>query len=768
MLYFDNNLNIEMINNSAEISGGAIYIINTVVDVIPKCALQMSSDQQLAVGNNFAIKSGNLMYAFPIYNCYSLHERKLIVTTSYYMERFNFSNSTLNRNDILDISSRVSSYNYCGNGAFYKSCFPGEKICLNFSALDYSNNTVYSIFEVLIEISEGRNSWNQSNLSISNSQKYQHLIESKKGTCTAIEISILYHGSFIKANGLVYVYISSLQANVIKKLTLSLNACPPGFELIKNHGACNCSSAVQKFFRVNHLEVNCDINTLSISWPFIHINNIWLGNYFNNESTFAIGGNCPLYFCSPVFDYSKAKFDHHSGTFFLVKPLDLSQASSFCRPHRKGVYCGECEEGYSVVFGSGDCMKCSNWWLLTIALYALAGPILIYVLYVLKLTLASGTMNAIIFYAQAANVNIFPFIIALPSNELPFIRFLEIFLSSINLNLGFPLCFYDGMNEFWKTVLSLVFPIYLLVIVVALIFLSRYSVWLSNRTSNCSVQVLVTVVHLSLSNLLSAIIDVLKKGKLYLDSRNGVKEQLVWLKNGDITYGSYNHSLLVAVTLIVVIGFCIPYLILLIGGRHIIKSRCGNKYFRAAYEAIHGPYKENRFYWFTARIILLISMFSLFDSDLNLYLVIMITLCLLVVFLFLQLHLRPFKNSLVGILDSAVIVNEIMLYVSGWYVVCSLEGDKDSLKIVYIIVLILVTSVFVKFVMIILYHILITQTNLNCTWNSFRLFCLKKWKRKNITFHSSVKAPLSLSDASSSFSESCSMFREPLVSDKNY
>ena len=105
LLYFDNNLNVEMINNSAEISGGAIYIINTVVDVIPKCTLQLSSNQQLAVGNNFAIKSGNLMYAVPIYNCYSLHERKLISTTSYYMERFNFSNSTLNRNDILDISS---------------------------------------------------------------------------------------------------------------------------------------------------------------------------------------------------------------------------------------------------------------------------------------------------------------------------------------------------------------------------------------------------------------------------------------------------------------------------------------------------------------------------------------------------------------------------------------------------------------------------------------------------------------------------------------
>ena len=281
LLYFDNNLNIEMINNSAEISGGAIYIINTVVDVIPKCTLQLSSNQQLAVDNNFAIKSGNLMYAVPIYNCYSVHEQKLIATTSYYMERFNLSKSTLNRNNILDISSRVSSYNHCEKDAFYKSCFPGEKIYFNLSALDYSNNAVYSIFEVFVEIGKGQNSWNQSDLSISNSQKYQSLIESKNGSCTIIEISIFYHGSFKqKANGLVYAYISSLQTNVIRKLTLSLNACPPGFELMKSHGACNCSSAVRKVIRVNHLEGSCDINTLSISWPFIHFSKIWAGELF--------------------------------------------------------------------------------------------------------------------------------------------------------------------------------------------------------------------------------------------------------------------------------------------------------------------------------------------------------------------------------------------------------------------------------------------------------------------------------------------------------
>ena len=73
-------------------------------------------------------------------------------------------------------------------------------------------------------------------------------------------------------------------------------------------------------------------------------------------------------------------------------------------------------------------------------------------------------------------------------------------VSIMNLNLGFPLCFYNGMNELWKAGFSLLFPLYFLTIVVVIIILSQFSLRLSNKIANFSVQVLVIVVHLSFTN----------------------------------------------------------------------------------------------------------------------------------------------------------------------------------------------------------------------------------------------------------------------------
>ena len=82
----------------------------------------------------------------------------------------------------------------------------------------------------------------------------------------------------------------------------------------------------------------------------------------------------------------------------------------------------------------------------------------------MRLTLTAGTLNGIIFYAQAANGGLTDLLspqggvnIVLTAAE----KLSVVFLSVLNLNFGFPLCFYDGMNELWKTCLSLIFPIYL-------------------------------------------------------------------------------------------------------------------------------------------------------------------------------------------------------------------------------------------------------------------------------------------------------------------
>ena len=73
-----------------------------------------------------------------------------------------------------------------------------------------------------------------------------------------------------------------------------------------------------------------------------------------------------------------------------------------CNYNRSSLLCGKCQKGFSLVFGSSKCLKCSNSYL---SLLALAGIVLVVFLLILKLTVAVGTINGLIFYANIVSVN---------------------------------------------------------------------------------------------------------------------------------------------------------------------------------------------------------------------------------------------------------------------------------------------------------------------------------------------------------------------------
>ena len=176
-----------------------------------------------------------------------------------------------------------------------------------------------------------------------------------------------------------------------------------------------------------------------------------------------------------------------------------------------------------------------------------------------------------------------------------FVKLSKLFIALLNLNLGFPLCFYDGMTELWKAGLSLLFPVYLILIIVFLIILSHFSSQVSNKLSKSSVQVLVTIVHLSFTKLLEAVIDVFGSAKVY-EEGNG--ERIVWYNSGAVEYGSMEHTWLMVITSIVVGFILTPYFILILFGKFLLKCDRFREYVRLFYEAIHAPYKTNRWYWF--------------------------------------------------------------------------------------------------------------------------------------------------------------------------
>ena len=127
------------------------------------------------------------------------------------------------------------------------------------------------------------------------------------------------------------------------------------------------------------------------------------------------------------------------------------------------------------MLGSNNCGKCSNYYLLLILCFALAGILLVMVLLILNLTVSVGTINGLIFFANVAKINEPAFFTNGP------VPFLSQFISWINLDFGIESCFYNGLNAISKSWLQFFFPVYVWFLILLIIVLCKYS----NSLSRC-------------------------------------------------------------------------------------------------------------------------------------------------------------------------------------------------------------------------------------------------------------------------------------------
>ena len=123
--------------------------------------------------------------------------------------------------------------------------------------------------------------------------------------------------------------------------------------------------------------------------------------------------------------------------------------------NRSGLLCGCCKKGYSLVLGTFRCKKCTNKHLVLVIPLAVMGVALVFLLLVCKLTVATGTLSGLVFYANIVGANR---IIFLPVEST--VTF-SVFLALLNLDFGIETCFYNGMDTYGKTWLQFVIPVYI-------------------------------------------------------------------------------------------------------------------------------------------------------------------------------------------------------------------------------------------------------------------------------------------------------------------
>ena len=445
--------------------------------------------------------------------------------------------------------------------------------------------------------------------------------------------------------------------------------CPMGFEQLNSsiNCSCDCTEALKPYIK------QCwqDEGTFQLD------DNNWIQNINN---TGFIVHECPFDFCVKQ-----------------LPNISLSESSNIqCAFNRSGLLCGECTNGLSLVLASSQCQPCSNYYLFLLLPFGLAGIALVAFILLLNMTVATGTIHGLIFYANTLTAN--------RSVFLPFdgANILTVFISWLNLDLGIETCFYDGMDSYGKLMLQFVFPAYVIFLIVTIMVLCDRSQRIARLFGKRNPEAtLYTLFLLSYSKLIRTIITALQFTTL--NYPDGSKE-IVWLYDANVKYFALNHIPRFLAAFIITILGAVYTSLLLFGqlfnrySEYRLMKWTSHKYYIHFMKAHHAPLSDKHRYWVGLLLLARLThyLISAFTNDF------LIVLSILIITLSILLHKIMFKSYSkisINLMETQFILNLSVFSGATLYVQLS-GGDQQALAIVSM------SISFIAFLGIVLYHIL--------------------------------------------------------------
>ena len=350
---------------------------------------------------------------------------------------------------------------------------------------------------------------------------------------------------------------TATKENTIYAFRINLRNCSLGFVHDNKEGVCKCHPD----FASSIHSLKCDISNEA----FLRPAGGWIGND-SNDITYT--NDCRLDYCLQYPSW-----------------VQLTNPNSQCLSGRRGVACGECAQGLSAVFGTSRCKKCTNHWLFLLPVFAIAGLLLVLALFVLNLTVVDGDIYGFILMVNTLSTHdtrVFP------STEDPS----WVLVSLCNLDLGIEVCFYDGMTAYAATWLRLIFPIYVLLIVVTLAFISRYFQVIEKITRKRVIPVIATLYLLSYNKLMLVTFrGLLSYTKIYYLLMKDAK--FYWSLDTSVPLFGVEFLLLFIFCLILFLLVILPTNVLLISGKIVYRFKIIVIYLKPFLDAYQAPFKEN-------------------------------------------------------------------------------------------------------------------------------------------------------------------------------
>ena len=730
------NSNVTFRNNNASVFGGAIYVDNADPYVSSEgynsyCFYgieQVDSNYSITFDGNFAKNGGdhisgaslksNCTAAFQDNTCNDITTCGL-VSYKIWNASFKFYPPLGSPESISAISSKPTRVCLCNYSNHQPQCtdiqnifrefqvYPGEHFSISAVIVggDFgtTTGTVYAHFDNNLKecVHSHNDTYIMHEQVITQNKRCTNLVYCFYGNKSHSTLTMYLTTSTVMTEEAANITTSKIESSINNYFTngsidqtllytpvvlnISFLPCPPGFVLLKNPLRCDCHPHFER--------MRCALKNREgyISWNSTRwINAINTTNAI--EGKIITNSRCPFSYCKST-----------------KRDIDLQHhPDAQCDFNRAGKLCGKCRDNYSLAIGSSHCIPCpNNNNLALLIFFAAVGPLLVFVISTLNLTVTQGTVNGLIFYANIvwAYQSIF-----FPSTERNYalLSVFKAFIAWLNLDFGIEACFYQGLNMFTKTWLQFIFPVY----TATLFFIGlKLSSKISKLFGSRSVPTLATLLALSLTKLLRTIITGLQLAqiKTYTSEIKSISISIVWALDGNLEYGKYPHGFLLFVVLACLVFLWVPYTLILFSMQwlrkidHYRPLKLIAKY-KPVYDAYFAPFKDNHHYWFGVLLLaqgalLLISSLILNINICAALLILLLTVLLMLCYLN---FMRVYKRNVITLLESSFYINLILLSAGMLY----LQEVANNVVMQEVLLTLSIGIAFIEFCAIVIWNLI--------------------------------------------------------------
>ena len=260
------------------------------------------------------------------------------------------------------------------------------------------------------------------------------------------------------------------------------------------------------------------------------------------------------------------------------------------------------------------------------------------------------------------------------------------------------------MDTYAKIWLELLFPVYILALVGAIVIGSRCSsilAWLSKRNA---VPVLATLILLLYTNVLETVIEIFSY--TLLDTGNLTDHSpFVWLIDGNVSFAQGKHVYLIIAGLIVTVTFIIPYTTILLfspwlqAGSHMRLFNWVNK-LKPFIDANQAPFKDRYRFWPGVHLMIRVVLYAVFTTnvanDINVNL--LATAIVACIYCGMTNIVSVYRNWILNIIETFFIINLLCLSTSMLYIHNYTTASNA------ILIMTSVGSAFIVFIAIVVFH----------------------------------------------------------------